>query len=185
MTSQPKPTAELIAELKRDGYLEDEPSVQPSDEDKMAAEYIAIADEELVMQLLAGWDGSAGEPVYCKKNSNEEARAREALARIIRAKLHGFSGELLALAIDPKTPSPIPGMKPTRKIQFENPKRGKPSQWARELLIVGFIRREMRKGKNGKLEPCLLEAEKKFGLSRSRLHEIWQDHQKMVETWGR
>src|SRR4051794_9857143 len=121
MTLQPKPTADLIAELKRDGYLEDKPSVQSSDEDKMAAEYIAMADEELVMQLLAGWDGSAGEAVYFKKNSNGEARAREALARIIRAKLQGFSGELLALAIDPRTPSSIPGMKPTRKIQFENP----------------------------------------------------------------
>jgi hypothetical protein len=142
-----------------------------------------IADETLSMQLLAGVHFSKkGRPAirYLKHNSAEERNARAALARTVRDFMPGFSGELLALAIDPRTPSKIPGMAPTRRIRFESPARGKSSQWARDLLVVGAIRRALFHSKTGKEDQACAVAEQQFGLSPAAVKKIWRRHKKLV-----
>ncbi len=79
-----------------------------------------IADEWLCLRLLAGYaEDEQGRVVtsYLRHNSYEEREARAALARRLRdIGPLGSTLELLALAIDPRTPSNLPGMRPTRKI---------------------------------------------------------------------
>jgi hypothetical protein len=102
-----------------------------------------IADEELSLQLLAGFRmGENGKPItgFLKHNSSQESKARAALARLVRDHMPGNSGELLALAIDPRTPSKDRMMKPTRRVRFESPARGRSSTWARALFVVDHIR---------------------------------------------
>jgi hypothetical protein len=148
-----------------------------------------IADAALAMQLLAGYppEGLAAAlqvgPVVIKypaKNSVEERRGREALARIVRDEMRGFVGELLALAIDPRSPPKIPGMTPTRRAHFETP--GRPSQWARDLLIVDFTRRERFHftGRRWKQEAAVQGAADKFNVSRSTVQAIWARYEKLV-----
>src|SRR5258708_2280213 len=99
------------------------------DLDHIPEENRKIADEELALQLLAGYSTN-GRTRYLKHNSPEEKLARAALARIVRRKMSGglsLSGELLALAIDPATETKFVGMKPTRRVRFESLRRGKPS----------------------------------------------------------
>jgi hypothetical protein len=95
----------------------------------------------------------------------------------------GFSGELLALAIDPRTPSTWPDMKPTRRIQFVSPGRGKNSTLMRDKLVVDFIRKLRFKETepNIPLDSYILAAQKKFGLGRSRVHAIWRAYEKILE----
>ena len=150
-----------------------------TDEEKMA-------DGALSIRLLAGFDVDTEQTSFLKHNSHEEHLARRALARIVREKIKGFVGELLALAIDPRTPSPWntpagPMMKPTRRIRFESPGRGKSSTLMRDKRIVDFIRKQRRNSADGKLEPCLKAAEEHFKLRRSRVHAIWNAHEKMIE----
>jgi hypothetical protein len=142
-----------------------------------------IADEELSLQLLAGRHfGTNGQPItrYLTPNGSEERLARAALARIGREHVGGFSGELLALAIDPITPSKWPGAKPTRHVRFESPARGKPSAWARDLLVVGHIRRELFRSATGKEDAALKSAEDTFGLTQAATAKIWRAHKKAV-----
>jgi hypothetical protein len=156
------------------------------DLDHIPEENRKIADAALAMQLLAGYppDGPlAIGPVaikYPAKNSAEERRGREALARIVRDQMRGFVGELLALSIDPRTPSAIPGMTPTRRTQFETP--GRPSQWARDLMIVDFIRRERFHftGRRWKQEAAVQGAADKFNVSRSAVQAAWTRYEKLV-----
>jgi hypothetical protein len=143
-----------------------------------------IADEKLCMRLLAGFcEDEKGRVVtsYLKPNSYEEQQARAALARVVRDSMRGFVGELLALAIDPRTPSATPGMWPTRRIRFESPARGRASTWARDLLIVHFIREELRKSPTGKEEAALAAASAHFGIRRSRAHAIWKTWKRLVK----
>lgn len=146
-----------------------------SDKDKMA-------DEALSIRLLAGFDVDSGHTSFLKHNSFEERNARAALARVVRDQMRGFSGELLALAIDPRTASTWPNMKPARKIRFESPGRGKGSTLMRDKLIVDFIRRQRFNGTTDKIDPHLAAAEKHFGLKRSRVHQIWNAYEKMLKT---
>lgn len=141
-----------------------------------------IADEALCMKLLAGYhrDGARDQVSYLKQNSYEERCAREALGRMVRDGMRGFVGELLALAIDPRMPSRIPGMKPTRRIRFESPSRGKPSTWARDLLVVDLIRRTRFNSDSGKLEAAITTAVERFGISRSAVQAIWARHEKLL-----
>ena len=142
-----------------------------------------IADEELSLRLLAGRHfGANGQPItkYLPHNSAAEIEARGALARIVREHMAGFAGELLALAIDPYTPSKSPGMKPTRHIRFESPARGRPSTWARDLLVVGHIRRELFRSTTGKEDAALKSAEDEFGLTPAAAKKIWRAHKKTV-----
>jgi hypothetical protein len=142
-----------------------------------------IADEELSLQLLAGRQfGTDGRPItkYLLHNGPEERLARAALARIVRDHMPGFSGELLALAIDPITPSKWRGTKPTRHVRFESPARGKPSTWARDLLVVSHIRRELLRSTTRKEDAALKSAEDTFGLTPAAAAKIWRAHKKTV-----
>jgi len=79
-----------------------------------------MADEALSIQLLAGFDVDTGKRISFAHYSTDERKARAALARIIREKVNGFSGELLALAIDPQTKSTWLDMRPARKIKLKS-----------------------------------------------------------------
>jgi hypothetical protein len=146
-------------------------------------DYEKIADEALSIQLLAGFDADSGKQISLKHNSAAEKKARAALARIIREQMNGFSGELLALAIDPQTESSWPGMKPARKIKFE--KQGRQSALMRDKLIVDYIRRL----RSASTEPhdmkfFLMQAAEKFGpgLGYNSVHAIWSAHEKRIEA---
>jgi hypothetical protein len=169
-------TDDLRASLIKDGYLAADFDQHPQrpDEEKMA-------DESLSIQLLAGYDVEKGTTKPLKHNSPEERKARAALARIVRERMPGFSGELLALAIDTRTPSTWPGMKAARRIKFESSTRGKPSTFMRNTLVVDFIRKQRFNSNDGKLEPCLAAAEKHFNLKRARVHEIWHAHETILD----
>lgn len=130
-----------------------------------------MADEELIVKFFAG-DGSARYR-HPAPDSPEELRARAVLARTVREYVPGFSGELLALALDPDTKSRMIGMKPTRKIKFESVKRGLPSMWRRNVLIAGFIRSDF--AQHGKLEAAISAATAKFKISRTTAQNIWQE----------
>jgi hypothetical protein len=145
-----------------------------TDDDKMA-------DEALSIQLLAGFDADTGKQVSLKHNSPAEKNARAALARIIRDKMGGLSGELLALAIDPHTKSKWPDMRPARKIKFEMP--GRQSTLMRDKLIVGYIRRlRFNSTEPHDMKFFLMQAADKFGgLSYSTVHAIWSAHEKLIE----
>jgi hypothetical protein len=64
-------------------------------------------------------------------------------------------------------------MRPTRKIRFTSATPGPPSSWARDLLIVHFIRQQLHDN-GGKDDAALKAAETKFRLGKSQTHAIWQ-----------
>jgi hypothetical protein len=137
--AKPPTEPEIISVETVADYLE--PSRQPVRTDDQK-----IADELLSLRLLAGYqtDKHGREQTsYLKSNSYEEKQARAALARCVRDNMKGLVGECLALAIDPYTASASPTMKPTRRVRFESPARGKSSTWARDLAIVHFIRKRL------------------------------------------
>jgi hypothetical protein len=65
----------------------------------------------------------------------------------------GFVGELLALAVIPARLPEFQSCGPRAKSVLKSPTRGKPSTWARNVLVVHFIRAELRK--NPKEEAAL------------------------------
>ncbi len=136
------------------------------------------ADELLAIRLLAGCQFEGDGLVttsYLKHNSHEERQARAALARMVRASMRGFSGELLALAIDPRTPSKIPGMRPTRKIKFESPTRGNSAKWGRDLMVVDFIKAQLRESRSPpKFEAAIVAAMEHYQISRRQVRDIWK-----------
>jgi hypothetical protein len=145
-----------------------------------------MADEEIIVGFFAG-DGTEA-PRYPTHNSKEEKKARAALARVVRDHIPGFSGEILALAIDPDTPSRFVGMKPLRTVRFESVARGRASTWRRDLHIAHFIRAEIGhtviRGKDGvpkpKIEAALHAAMQEFGVSRATAQAIWKRHQEAM-----
>jgi hypothetical protein len=179
MAKSPIEPETISAETAAD-YLEPAQQPQRTDEQK-------IADELLSLRLLAGYhiDKYGREQTdYLKRDSNEEKQASAALARCVRDSMKGLVGELLALAIDPYTASASPTMKPTRRVRFDSPARGKPSTWARDLAIVYFIKRRLHKKRKGadwekqnpdwkSDEPAIAEASDYYGLERSRIWQIW------------
>jgi hypothetical protein len=137
-----------------------------------------ISDEKLCLRLLAGYSVDDGKLGFPRSGSAEEWAARAALARCIRDHMKGFTAELLALAIDPRTPSPPPMVtRPIRFIRFDKP-RGKPPTMMRDLLVIDFIRRERKEG--GKEDAALQAAEVKFRLGKSRTHAIWVGYKERV-----
>lgn len=143
-----------------------------------------VADENLSLRLLAGFRMKNGLPVrgeFPGHNSFEERQARAALARIVRDHVPGFSGELLALAIDPLTPSKIPGMKPARRVVFTSPARGRSSTWARDMFVIEHIRQLTTMFKTeGKEDAALKSAENHFGLSYATVKSVWGKYKKLV-----
>jgi hypothetical protein len=137
-----------------------------------------IADEKLCLRLLAGYSVDDGKLGFPPSGSAEEWAARAALARVIRDHMKGFTGEFLALAIDPRTPSAAPlSTRPIRFIRFDKP-RGRSPTIMRDLLVVGFIRRQRHK--LGKEDAALLAAEREFRLGKSRTHAIWAEYKERV-----
>ena len=150
--------------------------------DRLREDDELMQNEEMILRLLCGYARKNGKTAisYLKKGGPEERAGLKALAAEVRRKMTGFSGELLALAIDPWTPSKIPGMKPTRRIKFESPARGKSIAWIRDLEIVALVNKtlrvqsaKMKPGAKVKLDAALAAAEKEYGLSRTRIHKIW------------
>ena len=138
-----------------------------------------MEEDRLIYHLLAGFsENKNGRPVtaYPPPNSREEREARTALARQLReGRLIGIARELLALAIDPTTPSQFPGLQPILVVQLRAKARRSKSTWARDLLVVAYVRSWLRKNP-GKEEAARAAAEKHFKLKRSRIAEIWKQH---------
>lgn len=143
-----------------------------------------IIDEERALQLLAGFAyDRSGVPIcrYPASKSQEERETRAALARLVRDYMPGFAGELLALAIDPATPSAILGMKPTRRVEFRSVAQGRPSTWARDKLVVDHIRqRTTMFNTEGKEDAALKSAEEQFHLRPATVKSIWNKYKKLV-----
>jgi hypothetical protein len=151
------------------------PPQDPDREEKIAAEI-------LIMKLLGGYDvNTEGVEItrYLTHNSPEEREARVALAREVRSCMRGFAGELLALAIDPSTPSTWPDMRPTRKVRFESPSRGKASTLLRDKAVVHFITQQLRE--SPKLEAAVAAAGAHYELRRSQVRKIWTRRAKLIE----
>jgi hypothetical protein len=175
-------TDDLRASLIRDGYL-----VDGFDRVAARANDQAMADEALSIRLLAGYDVDSGRTSFLKHNGPEERNARAALARLVRDRMGGFSGELLALAIDSRSPSIWPDMKPTRRIEFKSPGRGKNSTLMRDKLVVDFIRRLRFRSKEPHdqkfyIMSAVAEFERRgIKIGKSRVHAIWSAYEKMLE----
>jgi hypothetical protein len=165
------------AELKKEGYLPktDVPAQSRPDDEKMA-------DEALSIRLLAGFDVDKSENVAFPKNFGaEERKLRAALARTIREQMRGPSAELLALAIDPFTPSTWPHMRPTRKIRFVNP--GQQSKLMIEKQVVDFIcRLRFNSTQERDQKFYITAAMDKFDLKYSRVHAIWHIYETMLKA---
>jgi len=153
--------------------------------DKAEREAEEIADYEAMLQLLCGYRTKNGRQLpakYPEKSGSEERRAKSALARYVNRKMPGFVGHLLALAIDPNM-QPNPGMKRTRSIKFESPRRGKSIEWARHLEIVSDVRTSLS-DQSSKLKPeqhlvldrALAKAGSRHNMSREAVYKIWMAH---------
>ena len=146
-----------------------------------------MRDEMLMLRLLAGLHvDKRGREItrYLKSNSPEERQARAVLAREVRSKIPGIVGDLLALAIDPRTPSRVPGKRPTRYVRFESPHRGRPSTWARDQAVLYFIQKYAY-GYRGefKTEALLQEITSQFpGIGRSRAHQLWKQYEAQMQV---
>ncbi|PJG56633.1 hypothetical protein CVM73_03535 [Bradyrhizobium forestalis] len=170
---------DLAASLKRDGYLL-EPGPSPrSDAEKMA-------DESAAIRLLSGYDVDLGRNVDSPSHfSADENEMRAALARTIRDQMKGISAELLALAIDPFTPSPWPTMRPTAKVYFM--RQGRPSSLILERQVVDYIRQlrarsEKPQGQKFYIQSAIAEFKKRgVTLGKSRVHAIWTAYERMIE----
>lgn len=140
-----------------------------------------MADEVASIRLLAGYDVNTSANVAAPKhNSVEERQLRAALAQTIRDQMKGLSGELLALAIDPFTPSTWPQMRKTVQVKFQ--RQGRPSSLLLEHQIVDYIRRlRFNSTKQRDQKFFITAAMEEFGLEYSRVHAIWRDYEAMLE----
>jgi hypothetical protein len=91
--------------------------------------------------------------------------------------MKGLVGELLALAIDPAV-SPRMAVRRTRKIVFESPTPGKPSTWARDLMMLDFLKQQLRSNVK-RIAAYKLTAER-YGCSERSVRDIWKAHE---EKW--
>ena len=65
-------------------------------------------------------------------------------------------------------------MRPILTIKFVSKARRNKSTWARDRLIVDFIKRRLRAGLTEEIAKN--DAEDYFRLERARVAEIWQQH---------
>lgn len=160
--------------------------------EKAQLEEKEIADYEVMLQLLCGYRVESGRQLPAKypvKNSGEELRAKTALAQYINRKIPGFVGHLLALGIDPEM-QPHPGMKRTRAVKFESPRRGKNIEWARHTEIVSDIRQGLREqssklklGQRLVLDRELDKAGSRHNITREAAYKIWMSHP-LGQSWA-
>jgi hypothetical protein len=177
-----KKPADLVSELKNDGYLPEVDVLEPprSDADKMV-------DEAMSIRLLAGFDVDSSKNVKSPGHFGvEERELRAALARTIRDQMKGFSAELLALAIDPFTASAWPGMRPTRKIRFMG--QGQQSTLMIEKQIIDFIRKlrfnsTQEQDQKFYIMSAVAEFKKRgIDIEKSRIHAIWSAYEEMLKA---
>jgi hypothetical protein len=174
--------SDLENALIRDGYLApdfDKPTKRSDAERE--------ADEIASIRLLGGY---GVDEMYNidrpKHNSAEERELRAALARTIRDQMTGLSAELLAMAIDPHTPSPLPQMRPTRCIKFETP--GQPSTLFIEKQVIDYIRRlrfnsDQPHNQKYYIMSAVVEFQRRgIEMKKSRVHAIWSEYEKMLEA---
>jgi len=150
-----------------------------------------MADEKLALRLLIGFtdDGTTN----YKLTDEEEKQARAELARRVRGQITGIDAERLALAIDPDTPSKIPGLVPTRKIQFEPITRGPGATYARDQLVIQTINEELHSQgmqqehlspelrKPPQMEAAYAVAASLFNLRRSSVQSISKNYRLIFE----
>jgi hypothetical protein len=139
-----------------------------------------IAEEALILRLLVGLhEDKDGRPItsYVDPDSSEGKKALAALARQVReGTLSYLARDQLALALDPETPSPIPGNKPICRIKFERVDKGNPPTWARDEIIAHWIDIWLWKNNSSKAGAAIHAATSHFRIGRSRLYEIWQQY---------
>lgn len=149
-----------------------------------------MADEAAAIKLLANYDVDARKNVTrARHNSGDERKLRAALARCVRDQMNGFAGELLALAIDPWTPSKIPTMRSTVNIKFV--RQGRLSSLFVESQVIDYIRRL----RFNSTEPhdqkfYVMSAVNEFNkrgikIKKSTVHRIWSEHEKMLDEAAR
>jgi hypothetical protein len=95
---------------------------------------------------------------FPEPGSNTERRCRATLARVVRDHVPGNTGDLLALAIDPKTPATSPMLEPTRYVTFGPCNRGTQPNSMRDIMIVADYRaalREQADAKDAELRACI------------------------------
>ena len=160
--------------------------------EKVVSEAKEAADYETMLQLLCGYRVKNGRQLpakYPPKNSSQERRAKATLAQYVNRKIPGFVGHLLALAIDPEL-QPDPGMKRTRAVRFESPRRGKSIEWARHTEIVSDIRQGLRQqssalkpGQRFVLDRELEKAGSRHNVTREAAYKIWMSHP-LGQSWA-
>jgi hypothetical protein len=141
-----------------------------------------MADHELSLELLAGYRGFDREVRFLEAGSPRERELRAALAREIRRHMSGFVGELLALAIDPNAQPKMATTRRTRNVVFESATPGKPSTWARDLMMVDFLKKALREPvtdhtgaeHNLKLTAAYKLAADDFGCSERTVRDVWK-----------
>jgi hypothetical protein len=183
-TRKATPEDDVTEGLIRDGYLKRD-WLEVETVETPAAREQKIADELRALHLLAGFreseDGELATHYFREEDEGtpEELEARTSLARIVRANIRGLTGEFLALAIDPITPSTWPGDIPvTRKIKFLAPSQGPGSTYTRDQVVIAFMKAWLRNDPNPEpqLDAALHAAEAEFKIKRRRLREIWEQH---------
>jgi hypothetical protein len=127
------------------------------------------SDGKHIIDLLAG---------RLKEGSDNELKARRALARMLKTSLPLDQGvrSILADLIDPDCDI-------NRRIRFTRRRKGKPSNAAAEKLIAEFIWNRRRGGM--KMKPVVSAATTKFGLQEKRILAVWKVWQPILQRLKR
>jgi hypothetical protein len=139
-------------------------------------------DEELAIEFLTGVPGPNGR-TYMTPGSEREKMARAALARfMVKEAPNGYFTRLVAAHFDPPPSSAVI----KRILNFHRPKRGTPVRRSdrRRVEIAAFMHEYLRVQKEGakgtsaqarNLKNVIPETQKKFGISRNTVLDIWKD----------
>ncbi|WFU37600.1 hypothetical protein QA640_24340 [Bradyrhizobium sp. CB82] len=136
-------------------------------------------DQERIIELICGRAAQDrhGLPtrIYLKEGSPEYLEARRALARMLRSSTPLDLGLrcILADLIDPDRDEV------ERTIGFKNRREGKRSNAEAEKMVAEFIAARLQKG--DQVKRAMSMAGERFGIKRSRLHEIWHEWSPILE----
>jgi hypothetical protein len=133
-----------------------------------------MADHELSLELLVGYQGDTGVE-FPEKGGPREQILRAALARELRRHMRSLVGDFLAMAVDPRAVPLTPTRRRTRHIVFESPTPGKASTWARDAMMIDYLRRLLRNGVKD-TAAYQLTAEK-YGCSVRTVRDVWGAYQ--------